>query len=95
MQAADLAGPLSDADGAVTVLAPTNAAFEKIPMEDLNALLADTPALVQVFTPPPPSLRSSFLARNSDCMWFHAWHVSMHVTAESALTESVVLNNGA
>ena len=84
MQAADLAGPLSDADGAVTVLAPTNAAFEKIPMEDLNALLADTPALVQVFTPPLPacalpSLRGTLIACGSmrgmcQCMSLQSLH---------------------
>lgn len=34
----------------ITVFAPANSAFEKIPAKDLNALLADKPALTKVLT---------------------------------------------
>lgn len=46
---ADLVGTLNDAE-ALTVFAPTNDAFAKIPEEDLNALLADKEALTEVLT---------------------------------------------
>jgi transforming growth factor-beta-induced protein len=46
--AADLVDTLADETQTFTVFAPTNAAFEKIPADDLNALLADTAALTQV-----------------------------------------------
>ena len=35
-------------EGPVTVLAPTNDAFDKIPIKDLEALLKDKPALTAV-----------------------------------------------
>lgn len=45
--AADLVGTLKG-DGPLTVFAPTDDAFDKIPEDDLNALLADIPALTNV-----------------------------------------------
>ena len=51
MQAAGLDGALENPDGAVTVLAPTDTAFEKIPAADREALLADANALAQVCFP--------------------------------------------
>lgn len=48
LQAADVPELLGDPNGAVTVLAPTDTAFEKIPAADREALLADSPALSQV-----------------------------------------------
>jgi uncharacterized surface protein with fasciclin (FAS1) repeats len=47
VKAADLVGTLNAADG-ITVFAPANSAFAKIPMKDLNALLADKDALTKV-----------------------------------------------
>jgi transforming growth factor-beta-induced protein len=49
LDAAGLVETLSGA-GPFTVFAPTNAAFEKIPQADLQALLADVPALTGVLT---------------------------------------------
>jgi uncharacterized surface protein with fasciclin (FAS1) repeats len=46
---ADLVDTLNSAE-ALTVFAPTNDAFAKIPEEDLNALLADKEALTTVLT---------------------------------------------
>lgn len=46
---ADLVDTLNSAD-ALTVFAPVNTAFEEIPEEDLNALLADQEALTNVLT---------------------------------------------
>lgn len=46
---AGLVDTLNSADG-ITVFAPTNEAFAKIPMKDLNALLANKKALTQVLT---------------------------------------------
>lgn len=45
--AADLVGTLNGAE-ALTVFAPADSAFEKIPAKDLNALIADVPALTKV-----------------------------------------------
>ena len=47
--AADLVDTLNSAP-ALTVFAPTNEAFGAIPKKDLNALLADKPALTKVLT---------------------------------------------
>jgi uncharacterized surface protein with fasciclin (FAS1) repeats len=47
VKAADLVGVLSG-DGPFTVLAPTNAAFAKLPEGTLSALLADPAALAEV-----------------------------------------------
>jgi uncharacterized surface protein with fasciclin (FAS1) repeats len=47
--AADLVDTLNSAP-AITVFAPTNEAFGAIPKKDLNALLADKPALTKVLT---------------------------------------------
>ncbi|MFW5418760.1 fasciclin domain-containing protein [Nocardiopsis sp. CNT-189] len=46
---ADLVDTLNDAED-ITVFAPANAAFEKIPEEDLNALLEDKDKLTDVLT---------------------------------------------
>jgi uncharacterized surface protein with fasciclin (FAS1) repeats len=46
---ADLVNTLNGLEAA-TVFAPANSAFEKIPEEDLNALLGDKPALTTVLT---------------------------------------------
>lgn len=46
---ADLAQTLNDAED-ITVFAPANSAFEKIPEKDLNALLEDKKALTDVLT---------------------------------------------
>ncbi|MAN51933.1 putative surface protein with fasciclin (FAS1) repeats [Marinimicrobium koreense] len=48
LQQANLVATLDDPDATFTVFAPTNAAFDKIPEEDLNALLADQEALTEV-----------------------------------------------
>jgi uncharacterized surface protein with fasciclin (FAS1) repeats len=45
LSVADLVTTLSDESKTFTVFAPTNAAFDKIPADTLNALLADTDAL--------------------------------------------------
>jgi len=47
VQAAGLADTLAG-DGPFTVFAPTNSAFDKVPADTLNALLADTEALKAV-----------------------------------------------
>ncbi len=47
LQAAGLVDTLAG-EGPFTVFAPNNDAFAKIPEEDLNALLADVPALTAV-----------------------------------------------
>ena len=49
VQEAGLVDTLNNAE-ALTVFAPINAAFEKIPQEDLEALLADQDALTDVLT---------------------------------------------
>jgi len=49
VQAADLVETLKG-EGPFTVFAPTDEAFEKIPADQLNALLADKAALTQVLT---------------------------------------------
>lgn len=49
IQEADLADTLNNAEN-ITVFAPTNDAFEKIPQADLDALLADKEQLTQVLT---------------------------------------------
>ncbi len=46
---AGLVDTLNNAEN-ITVFAPANSAFEKIPKEDLNALLADKEALTKVLT---------------------------------------------
>lgn len=48
--AADLVDALNDPAAEYTIFAPANNAFEKIPAEDLDALLADTDALTDVLT---------------------------------------------
>lgn len=48
LSAADLVATLADESATFTVFAPTNAAFGKIPADDLTALLADTQALTTV-----------------------------------------------
>jgi uncharacterized surface protein with fasciclin (FAS1) repeats len=48
LQAADLVDALADEDANYTVFAPTNAAFQKIPADVLNALVADEEALTNV-----------------------------------------------
>ena len=50
LQAASLVDTFNDTTKSFTVFAPTNAAFNKIPTADLNALLADTTALTSVLT---------------------------------------------
>lgn len=47
LQQANLVATLDDTEATFTVFAPTNAAFDKIPEEDLNALLADDAALTE------------------------------------------------
>ena len=49
LQAADLISTLKS-EGPVTVFAPTDAAFAKIPKADLDALLSDKRALTEVLT---------------------------------------------
>ncbi|MFD4034084.1 fasciclin domain-containing protein [Streptomyces sp. NPDC058637] len=49
VKAADLGDSLNDSKD-ITVFAPTNAAFEKIPKADLDALLADKDQLTKVLT---------------------------------------------
>ena len=46
---AGLVDTLNSADG-ITVFAPTDDAFAQVPAKDLNALLADKPALTKVLT---------------------------------------------
>ncbi|GAB3496560.1 fasciclin domain-containing protein [Nocardiopsis coralliicola] len=46
---ADLVDTLNDAED-ITVFAPANAAFDKVPEEDLNALLEDKEQLTEVLT---------------------------------------------
>jgi uncharacterized surface protein with fasciclin (FAS1) repeats len=48
--AAGLVDTLNDPEATYTIFAPANSAFEAIPEEDLNALLADTDALTEVLT---------------------------------------------
>lgn len=48
--AADLVDALNDPDAEYTIFAPANTAFEAIPADDLDALLADTDALTDVLT---------------------------------------------
>lgn len=48
--AADLVDALNDPAAEYTIFAPANTAFEAIPAEDLDALLADTEALTNVLT---------------------------------------------
>ncbi len=48
--AADLVDALNDPAAEYTIFAPANTAFEAIPAEDLDALLADTDALTDVLT---------------------------------------------
>ncbi|TMP54437.1 fasciclin domain-containing protein [Pseudoalteromonas sp. S1612] len=50
LQAASLVDTFNDTTKSFTVFAPTNAAFNKIPTADLEALLADTTALTGVLT---------------------------------------------
>lgn len=50
LQAADLVDTFNDTTKTFTVFAPTNAAFNKIPTDTLNALLADKNALTAVLT---------------------------------------------
>ncbi|HEV7721960.1 MAG TPA: fasciclin domain-containing protein [Iamia sp.] len=48
--AADLVDALNTPDAEYTIFAPANSAFEAIPAEDLDALLADTETLTDVLT---------------------------------------------
>jgi uncharacterized surface protein with fasciclin (FAS1) repeats len=48
--AADLVDALNTPDAEYTIFAPANAAFEKIPAEDLEAVLADTEMLTDILT---------------------------------------------
>lgn len=48
--AADLVDALNDPDAEYTIFAPANTAFEKIPAEDLDAVLADTELLTDILT---------------------------------------------
>ncbi|WP_027328108.1 fasciclin domain-containing protein [Marinimicrobium agarilyticum] len=48
LQQENLVATLDDAEGSFTVFAPTNAAFDKIPEEDLSALQANSEALTEV-----------------------------------------------
>jgi uncharacterized surface protein with fasciclin (FAS1) repeats len=48
--AADLVDALNTPDAEYTIFAPANTAFEKVPAEDLEALLADTEMLTDVLT---------------------------------------------
>jgi uncharacterized surface protein with fasciclin (FAS1) repeats len=48
LTAAGLVDTLDDETSTFTVFAPGNVAFDKIPEADLNALLADVPALTSV-----------------------------------------------
>ena len=48
LSAAGLVDTLADENASFTVFAPTNDAFAKIPADDLNALLADVPALTAI-----------------------------------------------
>jgi uncharacterized surface protein with fasciclin (FAS1) repeats len=48
LSAANLVDTLADENATYTVFAPTNDAFAKIPAADLNALLADVPALTAI-----------------------------------------------
>jgi len=48
--AADLVDALNTPDAEYTIFAPANTAFEAIPAEDLDALLADTEMLTDVLT---------------------------------------------
>ncbi|MCG7549550.1 fasciclin domain-containing protein [Pseudoalteromonas sp. Of7M-16] len=50
LTAANLVDILSDTSAQFTVFAPTNRAFQKIPTDTLNALLADQAGLTQVLT---------------------------------------------
>jgi uncharacterized surface protein with fasciclin (FAS1) repeats len=48
--AADLVDALNTPDAEYTIFAPANTAFEKIPAEDLDAVLADTELLTNILT---------------------------------------------
>ncbi len=48
--AADLVDALNTPDAEYTIFAPANTAFEKIPAEDLEAVLADTEMLTDILT---------------------------------------------
>ncbi|HEU5150062.1 MAG TPA: fasciclin domain-containing protein [Iamia sp.] len=48
--AADLVDALNAPDAEYTIFAPANTAFEKIPAEDLDAVLADTELLTDILT---------------------------------------------
>jgi uncharacterized surface protein with fasciclin (FAS1) repeats len=48
LQTADLTDVLADPEAELTVLAPVDSAFAVIPPEDIKALLAFEPALVEV-----------------------------------------------
>jgi uncharacterized surface protein with fasciclin (FAS1) repeats len=48
--AADLVDALNTPDAEYTIFAPANSAFEKIPAEDLDAVLADTELLTDILT---------------------------------------------
>jgi uncharacterized surface protein with fasciclin (FAS1) repeats len=48
--AADLVDALNDPAAEYTIFAPANSAFEKIPAEDLQAVLADTDLLTNILT---------------------------------------------
>ena len=50
MQAAGLAETVSDDEAVITVLAPSNSAFAKIPQEQLDSILADKTRLASVRT---------------------------------------------
>lgn len=63
VQAAGLTEVVSDDEAALTVLAPSNAAFAKIPQEELNSILADKAKLTSVrihFSMVQSALQSAF-----------------------------------
>lgn len=89
---ADLADSLN-AQEAITVLAPANSAFEAVPPEQLQALLADSAQLTAVLTHhviagrlAPEQLDGTHTTLNNDDVTIRAGRDSIVIPAEGTLT---------
>jgi uncharacterized surface protein with fasciclin (FAS1) repeats len=102
VQAAGLVDSLNGAQD-ITVLAPANAAFEAVPADALNALLADTPQLTAVLTHhvikgrlAPDELAGTHTTLNNDEVTIEGEGADFTIAAEGTVTQteaSVICGN--
>ena len=95
LMAADLGDSLNGQE-AITVLAPANPAFEAIPPDDLQALMADTPRLTAVLTHhvisgrlAPEELAGTHTTLNNDEVTIDAGREMFTISGEGTVTGTV------